>query len=138
MPSGMVPMWLPPASPPSGPFFRSFSLRSATTRLKRAKNCSRCATFSRRIFLRRRLLGLVNYVVEDAKLQEAVMAYCSKLADRSPRGISLMKQLVRNGMETSLEEGLQLEFKTTVSYMQGEEADEGLAAFIEKRKPVFK
>ena len=83
-------------------------------------------------------LGLVNYVVDDTELQETTMAYCSKLAERSPRGIALMKELVRKGMETSLEEGLKLEFEATVSYMQGAEADEGLTAFIEKRKPVFK
>ena len=82
--------------------------------------------------------GLVNYVVEDVQLHSEAMAYCRELAQRSTRGISLMKKLVQKGMNCSLQNGLQLELEAAVSYMQGEEADEGLAAFIEKRKPVFK
>ena len=82
-------------------------------------------------------LGLVNYVVDDADLQKAAMAYCNKLTERSPRGIAIMKELVSKGLGTSLEEGLRLEYEATLSYMQGAEADEGLAAFVEKRKPAF-
>jgi enoyl-CoA hydratase/carnithine racemase len=85
-----------------------------------------------------RAIGLVNHVVDDAELSASALAYCKTLATRSPTGISLMKELVHKGMDTDLVSGLALETEKVLPYMDGPDAAEGLAAFSERRPPVFK
>lgn len=83
-------------------------------------------------------IGLVNYVEEDASLSASALKYCKTLAERSPRGMAVMKSLVRQGMELDLDEAIALETKEALEYMKGDDAKEGLAAFGERRKPAFK
>jgi enoyl-CoA hydratase/carnithine racemase len=82
--------------------------------------------------------GLVNHVVDDAELSASTLKYCQKLAERSPSGISSMKHAVRQGMELGTDQALALETKVALEYTSGPDVVEGLAAFTERRKPVFK
>lgn len=83
-------------------------------------------------------MGLVNYVVEDDQLNEKVFEYCKTMVERCPRGLTIMKRLSRDGMEMMMAEGLKLERDKVMEYMLSEDADEGLAAFEEGRKPHFR
>ncbi len=82
--------------------------------------------------------GLVNYVVEPDQLGEAALDYCAKIATRSRIGIASMKRLARQGMDGSLEVGLQLEEDLAPAALLDDDVSEGLAAFETRRTPVFK
>jgi 2-(1,2-epoxy-1,2-dihydrophenyl)acetyl-CoA isomerase len=83
-------------------------------------------------------MGMLYKVTEDANLQEEAMAIAKTLADMPTRGIGLTKKLLNESMFNSLEkqvlreEILQAEAGETYDYK------EGVNAFLEKRKPVFK
>jgi enoyl-CoA hydratase len=82
--------------------------------------------------------GLVNYVVEPGKLADAALAYCTQVATRSRVGIATMKRLARQGLEGSLDAGLQLEEELAPAALMDSDVSEGLAAFIARRAPQFK
>ena len=81
--------------------------------------------------------GLVNHVAPDGELRGAAMDYCRDLANKSAAGLALMKRLAREGLDRSLDEGLGLEQAVVVDALLGPDAEEGLAAFTEKREPKF-
>ncbi|MES2999538.1 MAG: enoyl-CoA hydratase/isomerase family protein [Pseudomonadota bacterium] len=82
--------------------------------------------------------GLVNYIAEDGKLLDAAMEYCDALAARSRPGVAAMKSLAREGLEGSLDAGLEMELNRVLEAMAGPDPAEGLAAFEARRTPVFK
>jgi enoyl-CoA hydratase len=82
--------------------------------------------------------GLVNYVVEPDQLHAAALEYCTKLAKRSRIGIATMKRLARQGMDTTLSTGLDLEASVIIDALLGDDVREGLEAFEARRPPVFK
>lgn len=82
--------------------------------------------------------GLVNNVVDDATLVAQAEAYCSDLARKNPDGLVAMKQLCRNGLDRSLQEGLDMERSAVVDELMSENVSEGLAAFQERREPLFR
>jgi enoyl-CoA hydratase len=82
--------------------------------------------------------GLVNEIAEDGALGERALEFCRILATRSPDGLGWMKRLARDGMELSPEAGLQLEEENAAEAQLNENTSEGLAAFKERRTPVFK
>jgi enoyl-CoA hydratase/carnithine racemase len=83
-------------------------------------------------------IGLVNRAVPADKLEETVNEFLNKFADKPPLALGAMKYAIDRGMEASLESGLLLETQT-VKVLEGtEDLKEALAAFREKRKPVYK
>lgn len=82
--------------------------------------------------------GLVNRVVPDTQLVDTVRELARNLAQRSPRGLAAMKGLLRSNLGRPCEQGLQAEIDAFADYMKSEDFKEGLAAFAEKRSPVFK
>jgi len=82
--------------------------------------------------------GLVNQVVTDDELENAVQILAEKLSTKSPLGLRRMKQLVRDGLEQPLDVALRQEATTLSMHFQSYDVREGLSAFIEKRKPEFK
>jgi len=83
-------------------------------------------------------IGLVNKVVPADKLEEAVNELAGKLAERSPMASKTIKSLVNRGMQVDLATGLELEKGAVSRHVTTEDMAEGLSAFMEKRKPVFK
>ncbi len=83
-------------------------------------------------------LGLVNKVVPEAALEEAVQELATTLAEKSPIALRTMKHLVNAGMQTDLEHGLELELQTVSIHNVLDDTREGITAFKEKRQPVFK
>ncbi len=66
------------------------------------------------------------------------MEYANKLASGPTRAISLIKRSVQEGTEVSLPAGLAIERELQNRLFVTKDAQEGLSAFIEKRKPQFK
>jgi enoyl-CoA hydratase len=81
--------------------------------------------------------GLVNAVVSDDALDSAVEELVVKLADKSPLGLSRMKWLVNDGLEQPTSTALGLELALSDAHRFSDDMREGLAAFIEKRRPEF-
>ena len=82
--------------------------------------------------------GLVNEVVPDAELTGAVERLVTKLAAKSPIGLTRMKQLIDDGLNQSEDTALRLELLAFDLHTSSQDMQEGLAAFEEKRTPQFK
>lgn len=81
--------------------------------------------------------GLVNEVVADEDLDFAAERLAGKLADKSSLVLRRMKALVDDGLEQSKETALRLELLNSELHVNSADMREGLAAFSEKRRPVF-
>ena len=82
--------------------------------------------------------GLVSRVVALDKLIEEAMAAARKVASLSPLAVVMNKELVDTALETTLTEGVRVERRLFHSLFAFEDQKEGMAAFVEKRKPEFK
>jgi enoyl-CoA hydratase/carnithine racemase len=82
--------------------------------------------------------GLVNYIVPDADLHKSALEYCQKIATRSRPGIAEMKRLAREGADLGIDQQMRLERDAAVRALLGDDVAEGLAAFENRRTPVFK
>jgi len=84
-------------------------------------------------------LGLVNKVVPPEELRAAADEFVGKLAGLSGAVLRVTKRAVRQGSVGRFAEGLDVVEKLYLGpLMATEDANEGLAAFLEKRKPVWK
>lgn len=82
--------------------------------------------------------GLVNKVVPvEMYLHEAVQL-AKEIAQMSPIATQLAKEAINRSFETTLDEGLQFERKNFYLTFATEDQKEGMKAFMEKRKPVYK
>jgi enoyl-CoA hydratase/carnithine racemase len=82
--------------------------------------------------------GLVaRVVVADVLIQEA-MAAAAKIAALSPLAVMMNKELVDMALETALTQGVRTERRLFQSLFAFDDQKEGMAAFVEKRKPDFK
>jgi len=82
--------------------------------------------------------GLVSRVVPADKLMEEAQAAAAKIAGQSPLAVMMNKELVEAAFETTLSAGVTLERRLFHSLFAFDDQKEGMAAFIEKRKPDFK
>jgi enoyl-CoA hydratase len=82
--------------------------------------------------------GLVSRVVPAAKLLDEALAVASRIAEMSRPSVMIGKEAVNRAYETSLAEGIRFERRVFHSLFATEDQKEGMAAFIEKRKPRFK
>ncbi len=82
--------------------------------------------------------GLVSRVVPPDRLLEEAMAAARKIASFSPLAVVMNKELVDTALETTLTEGIRVERRLFHSLFAFEDQKEGMAAFVEKRKPDFK
>ncbi|WP_186079862.1 enoyl-CoA hydratase/isomerase family protein [Burkholderia gladioli] len=82
-------------------------------------------------------IGLVNQVVDDGDAQQIGQDYCAQFVGYSKVASMLARQAVLRACDVSLEEGLRVEADLSTLAFQSDDADEGMRAFIEKRKPQF-
>ena len=82
--------------------------------------------------------GLVARIVAKDKLMEETMAAAKKIAAQARLAVIANKEAVNAAFETPLNEGLKLERRLFYGLFATEDQKEGMAAFIEKRKPVNK
>lgn len=83
-------------------------------------------------------LGLVNRVVSVDKLDEEVDKFVKRIIDKSPIMLKLAKKSINRALEVGLTIGLGYERAQWLSGWDTDDRLEGLKAFLEKRKPVFK
>jgi 2-(1,2-epoxy-1,2-dihydrophenyl)acetyl-CoA isomerase len=83
-------------------------------------------------------MGMIYKVSEDANLQTEALAIAKTLADMPTKGIGYTKTLLNRSMNSSLEQQLGFEGDMQVHAAMTFDYNEGVNAFLEKRKPVFK
>jgi enoyl-CoA hydratase len=81
--------------------------------------------------------GLVARVVAPEKLMEEALAAARKIASLSPVAVAMAKEAVNVAQETGLREGVRFERRLFLSLFGTPDQREGMAAFVEKRKPHF-
>lgn len=82
--------------------------------------------------------GLIWKVFTDEKLNEEAFALAQKLSAMPTKGIGLTKRLFNNGLFNDLDTQLQMEEQIQEEAANSYDYNEGVNAFLEKRKPVFK
>ena len=82
-------------------------------------------------------IGLVNTCVPDQELDDTVGRYMDVLGSRSSSAARTLKNVVYEGMQSSLLHGLECERRALRTILGSADYAEGLAAFAEKRTPRF-
>jgi enoyl-CoA hydratase len=83
-------------------------------------------------------MGLVNHVFPADQLQARTMEIANRIAEKSPIALSLAKEAVKLASRSTLDEGLRREVDLFALCFSTEDKNEGVSAFLEKRKPEFK
>jgi len=83
-------------------------------------------------------IGLVNMVVPAADLEAKTMEIAGRIAEKSPIALRMAKEAVKLASRSNLDEGLRREVDLFALCFSSEDKDEGVRAFLEKRKPEFK
>lgn len=83
-------------------------------------------------------IGIVNMVVPADKFRETVSQFAKDLASKAPVALKVAKALINKGSDIGLESALALEREGFGVVGSSEDLKEGVSAFTEKRKPVFK
>lgn len=83
-------------------------------------------------------IGLVNRVVPAEELERATDRLATKIAEKSPVALRIAKTLINRALETDPVTGSELEVMSAIVNGTSEDYKEGITAFNEKRKPVFK
>ena len=82
--------------------------------------------------------GLVARLVPAEKLLDEAMAAAERIASFSQPIAMMAKETVSRAFETTLAEGIRFERRLFLSMFATEDQKEGMAAFVEKRKPEFR
>jgi enoyl-CoA hydratase len=82
--------------------------------------------------------GLVSRIVARGDLKTEAVAAAKKIAAFSRPIVMMTKEAVNRAYETTLSEGVRFERRVFHSVFATEDQKEGMAAFVEKRKPAFR
>lgn len=117
-------------------------LAGATQRLPRAigrSNALRMLLTGEEINANEALrIGLVSELIDEECLDLKAKEIAKVISSRGPIATRFAKEAILRGSEVGLAEGLQTELDLTVILQTTEDRAEGVAAFVEKRDPVFK
>jgi enoyl-CoA hydratase len=83
-------------------------------------------------------LGLVNKVVEDARLRDEALALAESIGRKSPLVLKLLKRTLLDGEEMPLRVALRHEQAMISLVLDSKDAHEGCSAFLEKRPAAFR
>jgi 2-(1,2-epoxy-1,2-dihydrophenyl)acetyl-CoA isomerase len=83
-------------------------------------------------------VGMIYEVVEHEKLQETAFEFAKLLAQRPTKGFGLTKRALNMALNNDLETQLTVERDLQAQAAKTYDNKEGIDAFLEKRKPVFK
>lgn len=82
--------------------------------------------------------GLVNMVFPAEGFMEHVRKFVAELAEKAPVALQIAKSLINKGADVDLEVALTLEREGFAVVASTEDLQEGVSAFLKKRKPQFK
>ncbi len=82
-------------------------------------------------------MGMIYKVVDDAELQTVAFQTAKTLSEMPTRGLGLTKRLLNKSFSNTFENQLQQEMMLQAEAGQTYDYNEGVKAFLEKRKPVF-
>jgi enoyl-CoA hydratase len=82
-------------------------------------------------------IGLVNRVVSQSGLMEAAREIARKILEKAPVALSAAKSVMNRGIDLDLESACALEANAFAVMFSTGDGAEGMAAFLEKRKPAF-
>lgn len=82
-------------------------------------------------------IGLVNEVVENSQLKNRAIELGLELASQPPIAMREIMSVIIKGADISQEESLRMERQAVLNTLGNLESQEGIMAFLEKRKPVF-
>jgi len=82
--------------------------------------------------------NLVNYVVEHEKLMEEALNLARKLAEKAPLTLGAIKSVINNALDMSIDAAMEYQLKENSFLFYTEDLKEGIKAFLEKRKPIYK
>lgn len=83
-------------------------------------------------------IGLVTKVSEPGQLMNDAKELAATLAKKAPIAVEIILDAVARGFETTIEQGMKIEFEGSQRVSKTKDAMEGAIAFFEKREPVFK
>jgi enoyl-CoA hydratase len=83
-------------------------------------------------------IGLVNRVVAHEELAAKTLELAARIAEKSPIALRMAKEAVKTASRSTLDEGLRREIDLFALCFSSEDKDEGVRAFLEKRKAEFK
>ncbi|CAG9166676.1 enoyl-CoA hydratase/isomerase family protein [Cupriavidus respiraculi] len=83
-------------------------------------------------------IGLVNHVVPAGALLDTAMAMAARMAANAPLALRYAKHAIDLGLQVGIEAGLEYERYAAALVTASEDRKEGMRAFVEKRKPVFR
>ncbi len=83
-------------------------------------------------------MGMIYKVVDDNKLHDEAMTIAKTLAAMPTKALGMTKYMLNKSMENTLNQQLELEAEMQVRAALTNDYTEGVNAFLEKRKPVFK
>ncbi len=84
-----------------------------------------------------KMIGLVNKVVSSDELMIEAMNMMSEITKKAPMAIKYAKVVINKGLDMDLRNALELEKDIAGLTFATEDKQEGMNAFVEKRKPVF-
>ena len=82
-------------------------------------------------------MGLVNTVVPADQLMDTAMQWAQEVADNAPMAVQTTKRMMRMGLEESYDTAVDHLMVHLAGMFQSEDFEEGVRAFMEKRKPNF-
>ena len=82
-------------------------------------------------------IGLVNKVVPQEELMPAVLKLAGKIAKNAPVAVQLSKAAINRGINCDVVTGIAYEAEVFGLCFSTNDQKEGMAAFVEKRKPTF-
>ena len=82
--------------------------------------------------------GLITQAVANDKLDDAVGALASELAERAPLALRTLKMVLNRGADAPLDTALELERKAYAWLRSTHDYEEGVKSFVEKRAPQYR
>jgi len=82
-------------------------------------------------------IGLADVVAAEGMLQETAWQMAKTIASRGPLAVAEAKKVIRASQEQTLLAGLQMEVESFLAMHETADREEGMMAFMQKRKPKF-
>ncbi|MBT3028758.1 MAG: enoyl-CoA hydratase/isomerase family protein [Candidatus Thiodiazotropha sp. (ex Ctena orbiculata)] len=82
--------------------------------------------------------GLVNHVYPQDRLMQEALSMAELICQKGPLAVHLSKQAIVRGRDLELDSACQIESQAFGLCFSSDDQKEGMTAFLEKRKPVFK